>query len=87
MNGGMFIYSSRLNCSFILSRKSHIEPLQFQASTRIDTLMVEVEDLYTHTLESGDRRRAMQRLRVPPLDEKQSHLVTFRVGIFVGEYH
>jgi hypothetical protein len=26
----------------------------------------------------------MKRLRVPPLEEKQSPAVTFRVGIFVG---
>jgi hypothetical protein len=27
----------------------------------------------------------MKRLRVPPLEEKQSPAVTFRVGIFVGK--
>ncbi|CAF1325349.1 unnamed protein product, partial [Didymodactylos carnosus] len=27
----------------------------------------------------------MKRLRVPPLEEKQSPVVTFRVGIFVGK--
>jgi hypothetical protein len=26
----------------------------------------------------------MQRLRVPPLEEKQPRLVTFRLGIFIG---
>ncbi|CAF1294000.1 unnamed protein product, partial [Rotaria sordida] len=45
--------------------------------------MTEVENLYTDTLESGDRTKAMQRLRVPPLEERQSPLVTFRVGMFV----
>jgi hypothetical protein len=44
----------------------------------------EVETLYTNILECGDRTRAMQRLRVPPLDEKQPRMVTFRLGIFIG---
>jgi hypothetical protein len=46
--------------------------------------MNEVETLYTTELEGGDRTRAMQRLRLPPLEEKQSRLVTFRLGIFIG---
>jgi hypothetical protein len=33
-------------------------------------LMTEVETLYTNILESGDRTRAMQRLRLPLLEEK-----------------
>ncbi|CAM4807182.1 unnamed protein product [Rotaria magnacalcarata] len=64
--------------------KVHIESAPFQTSNRIDMLMVEVEDLYTNSFESGDRKRAIQRLHVPPLEEKQSHIVTFRVGIFIG---
>jgi xenotropic and polytropic retrovirus receptor 1 len=48
-------------------------------------LISEVETLYTDAFESGDRTRAMERLRVPPLEEKQPHIVTFRVGIFIGE--
>jgi hypothetical protein len=46
--------------------------------------MNEVETLYTNILESGDRTRAMQRLRVPPLEEKQPQIVTFRLGMFIG---
>ncbi|CAF3333525.1 unnamed protein product [Rotaria socialis] len=64
--------------------KVHIESAPFQTSNRIDTLMVQVEDLYTNSFENGDRKRAIQRLHIPPLEEKQSHLVTFRVGVFVG---
>ncbi|CAF1283213.1 unnamed protein product [Rotaria sordida] len=65
-------------------RKVHIDTIPFHTSNRIDELMTEVENLYTDTLESGDRTKAMQRLRVPPLEERQSPLVTFRVGMFVG---
>ena len=48
-------------------------------------LIRDVETIYTNAFESGDRTRAMKRLRVPPLEEKQSPMVTFRVGIFIGK--
>lgn len=48
-------------------------------------LIRDVETIFTDALESGDRARAMKRLRVPPLEEKQSPMVTFRVGIFIGK--
>lgn len=66
-------------------RKAHIDTTPFHTSTRIDDLITEVETLYTNAFESGDRTRAMESLRVPPLEEKQAHIVTFRVGVFVGE--
>ena len=56
----------------------------FNTSRRVDQLLNEVEALYTNVLESGDRTRAMQRLRVPPLEEKQPRIVTFRLGVFIG---
>ncbi|CAF1331126.1 unnamed protein product [Adineta ricciae] len=65
-------------------RKLHIDPAPFHTSKRVEQLISDVETLYTDTLESGNRARAMKRLRVPPLEEKQSPAVTFRVGIFVG---
>lgn len=49
--------------------------------------MNEVEMLYTNEIESGDRTQAMQRLRLPPLEEKQSRIVTFRWGMFIGIIH
>jgi hypothetical protein len=51
---------------------------------RVEQLINEVENLYINKLEYGNRRRAMQRLRVPPLEENQSRMVTFRLGIFIG---
>ncbi|CAF1649579.1 unnamed protein product [Rotaria magnacalcarata] len=65
-------------------RKLHIDSAPFHTSQRVDQLISDVETLYTDTFESGNRARAMKRLRVPPLEEKQSPVVTFRVGIFVG---
>jgi xenotropic and polytropic retrovirus receptor 1 len=40
----------------------------------------------TTELESGDRQKAMKRLRVPPLGEQQSPWTTFKVGLFSGSF-
>lgn len=40
----------------------------------------------TEQLESGDRQKAMKRLRVPPLGEQQSPWTTFKVGLFSGSF-
>ena len=62
----------------------YIDCAPFHASRKVDQLMNEVETLYTNVFEAGDRTRAMQRLRVPPLEEKQPRIVTFRLGICIG---
>ena len=54
-------------------------------STAVMELIQDVETLYTDALEFGDRARAMKRLRVPTLAEKQPPVVTFRVGILIGK--
>lgn len=64
---------------------SYIEPTPFHTSSRVDQLIDAVENVYTNVLEFGDRTRAMQRLRVPPLSEKQPPSVTFRLGMFIGK--
>jgi xenotropic and polytropic retrovirus receptor 1 len=48
-------------------------------------MMNEIETLYTNVFELGDRTRAMQHLRVPPLEEKQPRAVTFRLGMCLGK--
>jgi hypothetical protein len=68
----------------IQNRILNINSTPFHTSTQVDQLITEVETVYTNELEDGDRGRAMQRLRVPPLEEKQSRLVTFRLGMFMG---
>jgi hypothetical protein len=61
-----------------------VDSAPFYTSKQVDQLINEVEKLYTDVLESGDRTRAMQRLRVPPLEQKQPRIVTFRLGMFIG---
>jgi hypothetical protein len=46
----------------------------------------QVEGTFTSELESGDRGKAMKRLRVPPLGEAQSPWTTFKVGLFSGAF-
>jgi len=70
---------------FRIFSKLHIDSAPFHTSKRVDLLINDVETLCTDALESGNRARAMKRLRVPPLEEKQSPSVTFRVGIFIGK--
>lgn len=69
----------------MIFRKLHIDSAPFHISKRVDQLISDVETMYTDMLESGNRTRAMKRLRVPPLEEKQSPTVTFRVGLFIGK--
>jgi hypothetical protein len=73
-----------MKSSIFIGRKLHIDSAPFHTSKRVEQLINDVETVYSDALESGDRARAMKRLRVPPLEEKQSPAVTFRVGVFVG---
>ncbi|CAF1385997.1 unnamed protein product [Adineta steineri] len=65
-------------------RMLYIANAPFYKSIRVDELINEVENFYTNKLANGNRSRAMERLRVPPLEEKHSSLVTFRLGISLG---
>lgn len=42
--------------------------------------------MVTQEIESGDRQKAMKRLRVPPLNEQQSPWTIFKVGLFSGSF-
>lgn len=66
---------------------SYVDWTPFYKSKRVEQLIKEVETLYINVLEAGDRTRAMQRLRVPPLEEKQPRIVTFRLGISIGMFY
>lgn len=67
-------------------REQYVENALFFTSKDVDNLILETENLFTEKLESGDRGRAMKRLRVPPLNAQQSVWVTFRVGLFLGAF-
>ncbi|XP_065829872.1 solute carrier family 53 member 1-like [Oscarella lobularis] len=57
----------------------------FVTSVEIDNLILQVETVSIETLEGGNRRRAMNRLRVPALEsDRVSHSSTFFLGLNVG---
>lgn len=66
--------------------KQNVESSHFFTNKDIDRIIAECEATVTEKLESGDRQRAMKRLRVPPLGEQQSPWVTFKVGLFSGSF-
>lgn len=67
-------------------RQDHVEASHFFINKDIDNIINETETTVTSELESGDRQRAMKRLRVPPLGEQQSPWTTFKVGLFSGSF-
>lgn len=67
-------------------RQENVETSHFFLNKDIDRMIHEVEGAVTDSLEGGDRQRAMKRLRVPPLNEKQNAWTTFKVGLFSGSF-
>ena len=67
-------------------REEHVDVAPFYTNKNIGTLIEDTENVFTSELESGDRRKAMKRLRVPPLNDHQSPWVTFKVGFFSGAF-
>lgn len=67
-------------------REEHVDVAPFYTNKNISTLIDDTENVFTSQLESGDRQKAMKRLRVPPLNEFQSPWVTFKVGFFSGAF-
>ncbi|KAI4318063.1 hypothetical protein L6164_025872 [Bauhinia variegata] len=54
----------------------------FISSDKVVRLMDEVESIFTKHFANGNRKKAMKFLR--PQQEKESHMVTFFVGLFTG---
>ncbi|XP_057486634.1 phosphate transporter PHO1-like [Actinidia eriantha] len=54
----------------------------FISSDKVVRLMDEVESLFTKHFANNDRKKAMKFLR--PITHKESHMVTFFVGLFTG---
>lgn len=67
-------------------QKDKVEASYFFVNRDIDKIIHETETTVTSELESGDRQKAMKRLRVPPLGEQQSPWTTFKVGLFSGSF-
>lgn len=65
-------------------RQSNVETAPFYTNKEVDHIIIEIEILFTTRLEGGNRQKAMKRLRVPPLGEKENPWTTFRIGMYLG---
>lgn len=65
-------------------REHHVERAPFYLNKDIGQLIEQTESVFINDLESGDRQKAMKRLRVPPLNDQQNPWTTFKVGFFSG---
>lgn len=63
---------------------AHVETAFFHTNKDVDKLIEDTENIVTYQLESGDRQKAMKRLRVPPLNDAPQPWTTFRVGFWLG---
>lgn len=66
--------------------QAHVECAFFHTNKDVDKLIEETENIVTFQLESGDRQRAMKRLRVPPLNDVPKPWTAFRVGFSSGAF-
>ncbi|KAK9687082.1 SPX domain [Popillia japonica] len=64
----------------------NVESSHFYTNKDIDKLIADTENTFITKLESGDRQKAMKKLRVPPLGEQRSPWTTFKVGLFSGSF-
>ncbi|KAK3087846.1 hypothetical protein FSP39_011436 [Pinctada imbricata] len=65
-------------------RQANVETAPFYTNKETDHIIQETEQIVTSNLEGGNRSKAMKRLRVPPLGDRQNPWTTFRVGLFMG---
>jgi hypothetical protein len=56
----------------------------FYTSKEINELIKKTEDVMINQLESGNRGRAMSKLRVPPLGTETSHWNSYKSGLLMG---
>ena len=67
-------------------RSEHVDSAMFYTNKDIDKLIQDTENAFIQDLEAGDRQKAMKRLRVPPLGDKQSPWTTFKVIYIMMPY-
>ena len=60
-------------------RSEYVDSSHFYVNKDIDKLIQDTENTFINELEEGNRTKAMKRLRVPPLGDKQSPWTTFKV--------
>ncbi|XP_017486034.1 PREDICTED: xenotropic and polytropic retrovirus receptor 1-like, partial [Rhagoletis zephyria] len=63
---------------------SKVENALFHTNRETKELLRKIEDVMTFNLEHGDRHKAMQKLRVPPLADQTHPWTSFRTGFSLG---
>ncbi|KAF9433619.1 hypothetical protein BGZ76_009203 [Entomortierella beljakovae] len=71
----------KASMAFMNSKLSHA---YFMASSNVDDLIKETEDVFVDNFEQGHRRRAMAKLRVPDSKSRTHHFATLRIGLYLG---
>uniref|UniRef100_A0A0A1XJ32 Xenotropic and polytropic retrovirus receptor 1 n=1 Tax=Zeugodacus cucurbitae TaxID=28588 RepID=A0A0A1XJ32_ZEUCU len=61
-----------------------VDKTSFHTNHQTKVLLKKIEDIMTYNLEHGDRHKAMERLRVPPLADKSHPWTSFRTGFSLG---
>ncbi|CAF1001418.1 unnamed protein product [Rotaria sp. Silwood1] len=64
--------------------KTNIDSSPFVSNQQVSNLIDEVEILVTDHLENVNRKKAMQKLRVPPLTHIHKGIVTYSLGLLNG---
>ncbi|KAG0017389.1 hypothetical protein BGZ81_010774 [Podila clonocystis] len=63
---------------------SNLKPAYFMTSPTIEDLIKETEDVFIESFEKGHRRRGMAKLRIPDSKNQTHHLVSTRIGLYLG---
>ncbi|XP_014087474.2 solute carrier family 53 member 1 [Bactrocera oleae] len=61
-----------------------VDKAVFYTNRETKVLLKKIEDIMTYNLEHGNRHKAMERLRVPPLADKSHPWTSFRTGFSLG---
>ncbi|KAH7913119.1 hypothetical protein BJ138DRAFT_1003013, partial [Hygrophoropsis aurantiaca] len=60
-----------------------VEPSAFASGATVNDLLKEMEELFAARFERGDKKRALNRLRIGSA-HKSHHFSTFRSGLWLG---
>ncbi len=66
--------------------RRYVDRQPFKTDHTVESLIVQTEEIVTNHLESGNRSKAMNRLRVPPLLTTKDISPTFALGFLLGAF-
>jgi len=64
--------------------RRNVDVQTFHRDSTVELLIQQIEDAVTNHLENGNRSKAMNRLRVPPLLTTKDMSPTFVLGFLIG---